>query len=215
MGNVTTNRTVAEHTESCPGKERVRRDRIDELQSDRRRAQGVVSISDALLPTLFIKRHGGPFQGIDCEKAMCDAIDNHRPRPNKPEGNYPGIDIRPAMHMDACDAVRLICQRGEYKQYGLWDFDLTANIKTLFNFLMLPILEDLAECRSRAMIVITACVRHDGFSSFLAREAYIRLRLPDGIGYVKHDNYSSNYYDRHRQYHRRAPMCQFILRGTG
>lgn len=209
---VTTIKTAAEHTEICPGKDRVRRDRILELQSDKRKAQGVFSISDGILPMMHNLRHVGIFQGCDMEKAMCMSIDSHRARPQKPEGNFPGIHILPAMHMDVRDAVKLICRRGDERLFGLWDIDLTAGCKSLFGNIMPSILQDLADCRVRSKIVVTGSAR-DYFRSFAERECYIRSVLPRGIEFVKCDSYSSNYYTRNREYKRRAPMVQFILQG--
>lgn len=211
--NVTGIQTVAEHTEVYPGKDRVRRDRIREVQADRRKPQGIASISDGILPMMFNLGHTGFFQGIDRELAMCQAINNHRPRYNKPEGNFPGIEIREAMHMDVRTAFRLECERGNINTYGLWDLDLTATIRSIFSEVMPPILQDAADYGYRGRLVVTASCRCDGFRSPEARADFIRSWLPPGIVYVGPDSYSSNYYDRHRRYHRRAPMCQFILMG--
>jgi hypothetical protein len=213
MSNVTSLSTFAEHTEITFGKDRVRRDRVLEVQSDRRRPQGIASISDGLLPTLFMLRHTGFFQGIDQEWNMCQSINNHRPRPGKPEGNFPGVEIRSALHMDIRDAFHRECQRGDINTYGLWDFDLTSSLRHLFNDIMPPILQDMVDYGYRGRAVVTACCRSDGFRSEEDRSNYIRSFLPNGIEYIRSDSYSSNYYDRHRVYHRRPPMCQFILRG--
>jgi hypothetical protein len=210
---VTNNRTQAEHTEICSGKDRVRRDRIEELQSDKRKAQGVFTISDALLPMLYNLRHTGIVQCCDMDKAMCVSIDSHRPRPNKPEGNFPGLPIRPALHMDVREAVKHICMRGDERLFGLWDIDLTSGAKSLFTHIMPSILQDLADCRVRSRIVVTASAR-DYFRSWSERECYIRSVLPKGIEYITHDPYSSNYYTRNREYKRRAPMVQYILQGA-
>jgi hypothetical protein len=209
---VTTLKTVAEHTEICPGKDRVRRDRILELQSDKRKAQGVFTISDGLLPMLYNLRHTGPVQCVDSDWAMCLSINSHRPRPNKPEGNFPGLPIMPAMHMDVREAVKVICNRGDERMFGLWDIDLTAGCRNVFGPIMKPILQDLADCQVRSKIVVT-CSARDYFRSFAERECYIRSVLPRGIEYVKYDSYSSNYYTRNREYKRRNPMVQFILQG--
>lgn len=209
---ITNIRTQAEHTEISPGKDRVRRDRILELQSDKRKAQGVFTISDALLPMLCNLRHNGVVQCVDIDKAMCLSIDSHRPRPNKPEGNFPGLPIRPAMHMDVNDAVAVLCLNGEERLFGLWDFDLTESIGKLIKMLK-PSLQTLADCNVKGRIVITGSVRGDGFRSIEERECFMRSVLPRGLAFVKCDPYSSNYYTRNREYKRRAPMCQYIIQG--
>jgi hypothetical protein len=144
-----------------------------ELQSDKRKAQGVFTISDALLPMLYNLRHTGPVQCVDMDRAMCLSIDSHRPRYNKPEGNFPGLPILPAMHMDVREAVHRICQRGDERMFGLWDIDLTAGCKSLFSTIMPSILQDLADCRVKSKIVVTGSAR-DYFRSFAERECYIR-----------------------------------------
>lgn len=211
---VTSIRTIAEHTEICPGKDRVRRDRILELQSDRRKAQGVVTISDALLPMLANLRHTGPIQCLDLEKAMCMSIDSHRPRYNKPDGNFPGMEILPALHMELSDAVQFLCDRGMERRFGLQDWDLTATISKLLMPVCLRPIQMLADCRWKGRIVITGSVRKDGFRSPSEREDYIRDYLPRGVHFIKCDSYSSNFYSRNREYMRRAPMCQFILQAA-
>lgn len=209
---VTLLRTEAEHTEICAGKDRVRRDRILELQSDKRKAQGVVSISDAILPMLANLRHVGLFQGIDRDKAMCEVIDNHRPTYYNPKGNFPGIEILPAMHMDVNEAIAIICFNGDERKFGLWDFDFTVTIPKLVAMLR-PSLQTLADCNVRSKIVITGSTRGDGFRSWQERECFMRSVLPRGLAFVKCDPYSSNYFTRHREYKRRAPMCQYIIQG--
>lgn len=210
---VTQLRTEAEHTEVSPGKDRVRRDRILDLQSDKRKAQGVVSISDGILPMMANLRHVGVFQGIDREKAMCEVINNHRPTYYNPQGNFPGIEILPAMHMDVNDAIATICFNGDERKFGLWDFDFTVTIPRLMVMLRSS-LQALADCNVKSRIVITGSVRGDGFRSWQERECFMRSLLPRGLDFVKCDSYSSNWYTRHREYKRRAPMCQYIIQGN-
>lgn len=209
--NVTSIRTDHEHTEITYDKDRVRRDRILEVQRDMRKPQGIASISDGILPMMANLRHTGFFQGIDLDWNMCQVIDNHRPRANKRGGNFPDIEIRPAMHMDVRVAFRLECERGNINTYGLWDVDLMATIRSLFSDIMPPILQDAHDYGYRGKIVVTSSRRCDGFHSQEARENYIRSLLPDSMECLKSDPYCSNYFDRHRVYHRRDPMAQYIL----
>lgn len=210
---ITKIKTSVEHTELCPGKERVRRDRILELQHSRRKAQGVFTISDGIFSALFFLRHKGIVQAIDKELAMVHSINSHRPHGKGRPGSYPGLHILPAMHADLKDAVRFICMRERAHLFGLWDFDLTGNIKSLFTSLLYPVLQDLAYCRIRSRIVVTACLRADTFKSFSEREDYIRSFLPKGIKYIGYDSYCGNFRNRSREFHQRPPMCQFILQG--
>lgn len=183
---------------------------IKMVQADKRKPQGVTSISDGIIEALGMLDHPGPFQGIDIDPEMCKSINSHRPRPNKPEGDVPGLVILPALNMTWNQAIRRMCVDGSIRYMGGLDPDLTANIQNLFPD-VLQSFQDLADVKWKGVIALTGSLRGDGFRSEAERECYIRSKLPRGIDFIKCNPYSSNYQDMERVYHRRPPMCQFIF----
>lgn len=210
---ITSIRTEAEHTELVLGKElEARKPLIHLVQSDKRKAQGIASISDGILTALGMLDHWGVFQGIDICPMMCRSINSHRARPQKPEGDIPGLIILPALNMTWNQAIRHMCENGSIRQMGGLDPDLTSNIQNLF-LDVLQSFQDLADVKWKGWIALTGCLRGDGFRSAAERECYIRSKLPRGLKFIKCNPYSSNFQDRNRVYHRRPPMCQFIIQG--
>jgi hypothetical protein len=209
---ITSIRTEAQHTELALDKDRVRKLFIRLVQSDRRKPQGIVSISDGILSALAMLDHPGPFQGVDICPEMCKSINSHRPRPNKPEGDVPGLIILPALNMTWNQAIRRMCVNGDIRYMGGLDPDLTSNIQNLFPHVYQSF-QDLADVKWKGWIALTGSRRGDGFRNDAERECYVRSMLPRGIAFVKCEPYSSNYQDRNRVYHRRDPMCQYIFQG--
>jgi hypothetical protein len=195
------------------GKElEARKPLIHLVQSDKRKPQGIASISDGILQALGMLDHKGLFQGIDLDPEMCRSINSHRARPQKPEGDIPGLVILPALNMSWNQAIRRMCVSGDIRKMGGLDPDLTANIQNLLPD-VLPSFQDLSDVKWKGWIALTGCLRGDGFRSEAERECFIRSALPRGMEFVRCNPYSSNYQDRHRVYNRRPPMCQFIIQG--
>lgn len=80
------NNCVWGHTACFPGKDRVRRNMIKRLQSDKRKPQGVVTVSHAAIPMFATLEHQGPIRVVDTDEASCAVArqfqfrnDGHRP----------------------------------------------------------------------------------------------------------------------------------------
>jgi hypothetical protein len=214
MTNHNSNYTLGEHTELTPDKTRIRSRIIKELHSDRRRAQGIITISDGIMDCLLTLGHKGIIQVVDIDSGACNSTRNMMPRYSKPGGDYPTLNIATPINANIKYVIQRICEHNKINKYGLLDIDLTATIKTCWNELISYILRDLSRYKYHGRIAITLSVRKDDFHSFADRVKFVKSHLPKNIKYIRHESFRSTYFGRHRKYQRRAPMWVVILQGT-
>ena len=196
------NRCEMGHTPLCPGKEETRANWIYELQSNKRKPQGIITVSHAALGSLSTLRHTGFIQVVDKDKGSCVTAE-HAAR------KYTRLNIRKPMNMPLDRAVYFHIDDNSIHDVGIIDADFTSGILGAVEE-NLAMIKELSRIQWAGKFLLTFVNHRDQFGDdgTSKRLSFLRHHLPTSMRRsVKHHTYSSDYFGRWGEYHKGSAMC--------